>query len=217
VTAVVVALVFAAVSSAGGGPHDATTPQRFDDAGYWEKVFDDPERDAWQKPAALVRGLGVLPGMVVADLGAGTGYLSRHLSRAVGDEGTVLAVEVEPSLVAHLRTRAEREKTANVVPVLGSPDNPRLPAKGVDLILVLDTYHHVNDRLTYFRAIRSALRPGGRLAIVDWQKHDLPVGPPADHKLAREVVVQEMEASGWTLADEPNLLPYQYVLVFRPR
>jgi ubiquinone/menaquinone biosynthesis C-methylase UbiE len=212
----VVAAIAATVSIAGAGPHDATATHRFDDVPYWEKVLDDPARDAWQKPEALVRGLGIEPGMVVADLGAGTGYLSRHLARAVGDDGTVLAVEVEPNLVAHLRTRAEREKTANVVPVLGSAANPRLPAGGVDLIVVVDTYHHVDDRLTYFRSLRRALRPGGRIAIVDWEKRDLPVGPPADHKLAREVVVKEMEAAGWTLAGEPDLLPYQYVLIFRP-
>jgi ubiquinone/menaquinone biosynthesis C-methylase UbiE len=211
-----IAILVAFLASAVAGPHDATSRRRFDDVEHWRSVFDDPKRDAWQKPEALVRGLAIAPGMAVADVGAGTGYLSRHLSRAVGDAGTVLAVEVEPKLVAHLRTRAEQEKTANVVPVLGSTDDPRLPAKGVDLILILDTYHHIDDRLTYFRRIQRALRPGGRVAIVDWEKRDLPVGPEAEHKLAREHVVSEMEQAGWRLVEEPDVLPYQYVLVFRP-
>lgn len=214
--AVTVALAVATLATALAGPHDATNRRRFDDVEYWRSVFDDPKRDAWQKPEALVRGLGLAPGMVVADIGAGTGYLSRHLARAVGDDGTVLAVEVEPKLVAHIRKRAEKEKTANVVPVLGSTDDPRLPAKGVDLILILDTYHHIDDRLSYCRRLQRALRPGGRVAIVDWHKRDLPVGPEADHKLSREHVLGEMEAAGWRLVEEPDLLPYQYVLVFRP-
>ena len=153
--------------------------------------------------------------MVVADLGAGTGYLSHHLANAVGAGGTVLVVETEPNLVVHLRKRAEEERTPNVVPILASTDNPRLPAGGVDLVIVLDTYHHVDDRIAYFRALHRALRPDGRIAIVDWHKRELPVGPPPDHKLAREQVVEEMRAAGWSVAQELDLLPYQYVLVFR--
>src|SRR6185436_19501975 len=88
---------------------DATTHRSFDDVEHWRKVFDDPARDQWQKPRELVKALGVRPGMVVADLGAGTGYLSHHLADAVGADGTVLVVETEPNLVVHLRKRAEEE------------------------------------------------------------------------------------------------------------
>jgi predicted methyltransferase len=193
---------------------DATSHRSFADVEQWKKVFDDPARDAWQKPAEVVRALELRPGMCVADLGAGTGYFSRHLAAAVGPEGTVFAVDPEPSMVAHLRARAEREHTPNVVPILASLDNPRLPAGGSDVILVVDTYHHIDSRLVYFRALRRALRAGGRVAIIDWQKRDLPVGPPMDHKLAREQVVEEMEAAGYRFAAEPDVLPYQYFLVF---
>ena len=213
--AVVAAVTLARLAVAG--PHDATTRQSFADVEHWQRVFDDPERDRWQKPEALVAALGVRPGMIVADVGAGTGYLSHHLAAAVGGAGTVFAVEVEPKLVVHLRDRAEREKTANVVPVLGSTDDPRLPTAGIDLVVFLDTYHHVDDRVAYFRALRRVLKPAGRLAVVDWQKRDLPVGPPPEHKIAREQVLEEMAAAGWTVADEPDVLPYQYVLVFRLR
>lgn len=212
-------LALAACPAPAGGrrAHDATAHQSFADVEQWSRVFDDPARDAWQKPVELVAALGLAPGMTVADLGAGTGYLSRHLAAAVGSEGTVLAVEPEPNMVTHLRTRAERERTPNVVPILASPDNPRLPARACDVVLVVDTYHHIDDRLVYFRALSRALKPGGRVAIVDWQKQPLPVGPPPDHKLAREQVLEEMRAAGWGLVAEPAILPYQYFLIFRPR
>jgi ubiquinone/menaquinone biosynthesis C-methylase UbiE len=193
---------------------DATSHHDFADVAYWSSVFDDPARDAWQKPDELVAALGVARGDVVADLGAGTGYLSRRLAAAVGPDGTVLAVETEPNLVVHLRERAEREKTPNVVPVLASAADPRLPVGLVDLILVVDTYHHFDDRRAYLRALRRFLRPSGRVAIVDWQKRELPVGPPMEHKLSRQQVLDEMRASGYRLAAEHTILPYQYFLVF---
>ncbi len=197
--------------------HDATSHHSFADVEQWSTVFDDPSRDAWQKPAEVVAALGLHPGMTVADLGAGTGYFSRHLSAAVGPEGTVLAADTEPNMVARLRERAEAERTVNVVPILASADNPRLPAHATDLVLIVDTFHHIDDRLTYLRGLRRCLRPGGRVAVIDWQKRALPVGPPLEHKLAREQVVEEMKAAGYALVGEPGLLPYQYFLVFRPR
>jgi len=195
---------------------DATARHSFEDVEHWVEVFDDPERDAWQKPEELVAALRLRPGASVADLGAGTGYLSRHLSRAVGPEGTVLAVDTEPALVAHLRARSERESTRNVTPILASANDPRLPKASVDLVLVLDTYHHIDDRIAYARGLTRALRPGGRVAIVDWEKRELPVGPDMAHKLARERVVAEMAEAGYELTEEPKVLPYQYLLVFRP-
>ena len=215
VVALVLTLASACALRAEAPPSDdATSHHDFADVAYWSSVFDDPARDTWQKPGELVAALGLERGDVVADLGAGTGYLSRRLAAAVGPEGTVLAVETEPNLVAHLRARAEGEHTPNVVPVLASPGDPRLPVGLVDLILVVDTYHHLDDRRTYLRALRRFLRPSGRVAIVDWQKRELPVGPPMDHKLAREQVLEEMRASGYRLAAEHTVLPYQYFLVF---
>jgi ubiquinone/menaquinone biosynthesis C-methylase UbiE len=211
------AIAVAATSILAASPHDATSHRRFDDPAYWSKVFDDPARDAWQKPRELVEALHLRPGQRVADLGAGTGYFSRVLSAAVGADGTVFAVELEPNLVAHLRDRAEREGTRNVVPVLASADDPRLPAGLLDVVLIVDTYHHVDDRIVFFRNLRRALRPAGRVAIVDWQKRPLPVGPEMDHKLARETVVDEMTEAGYRVVDEPSILPYQYFLVFAAR
>jgi predicted methyltransferase len=214
--------VLRAVAGSAAAPTPAATPSdratafhSFADVGYWSKVFDDPARDAWQKPRELVAALGLQPGQRVADLGAGTGYFSRYLADAVGADGTVFAVEVEPTLVVHLRERAEQEGRANVVPVLASTDNPRLPVAGVDLILVADTYHHLDHRTRYLPQLRRALRPGGRVAIVDWKPGQLPEGPPPDHKLPPEQVVAEMRGAGFMLTDTPDLLPYHYVLLFK--
>jgi ubiquinone/menaquinone biosynthesis C-methylase UbiE len=195
----------------------ATSHHSFENVAQWTKVFDDPARDKWQMPQALVEALQLRSGMRVADLGAGTGYFSRYLATAVGSEGTVFAVDTEPNLVAHLRDRAEQEHMSNVVPILASPDNPRLPAASIDVVLVVDTYHHIDGRRDYFHRLQRSLAPNGRVAIVDWQQRDLRIGPPAGHKLAREKVVEEMTAAGYALVEEPAVLPYQYFLIFQPR
>jgi FkbM family methyltransferase len=196
---------------------DATSRQSFEDVPHWKAVFDDPARDTWQQPEKVVQALGIRHGMVVADLGAGTGYFSRHLARAVGSRGSVLAVDTEPRMVAQLRARAEQEQTKNVIPILASADNPRLPTAGVDVVLVVDTYHHLDDRVRYFRTLRDALRRGGRVVVIDWQRRELPVGPPLEHKLARKRVLREMDAAGYAVVAEPAFLPYQYFIVFEPR
>jgi ubiquinone/menaquinone biosynthesis C-methylase UbiE len=207
-----------APSGGSASPDDeATSHHSFENVAQWTKVFDDPARDDWQKPQLLVEALKLRSGMRVADLGAGTGYFSGYLSKSVGSEGTVFAVDTEPNLVVHLRERAEHENTPNVVPILASPDNPRLPAASVDVVLIVDTYHHVDGRRDYFRRLQRSLTHDGRVAIVDWHKRDLPVGPPPSHKLAREQVLEEMAAAGYVLVEEPPVLPYQYFLIFRPR
>ena len=208
------ALVLAVAARAAAGLHDATVHHAFDDAAYWSSVFDDPARDAWQRPDEIVRALDLRTGAWVADLGAGTGYFSRRLATAVGAGGVVFAVEIEPNLVAHLRERAERERTPNVIPLLASTSNPRLPPASCDAVLIVDTYHHIDDRLAYMRSLRRVLRPTGRVAIVDWEKRPLPVGPEMEHKLDRAVVVDEMTRSGFRLVAEPHVLPYQYLLIF---
>jgi ubiquinone/menaquinone biosynthesis C-methylase UbiE len=211
-----VLLATSATAAEPRGPHDATARHSFADVAHWASVFDDPKRDGWQKPDEVVRALALRPGMAVADLGAGTGYFMGRLSRAVAPGGTVFALEPEPNLVVHLRGRAEKEGLDNVVPVLASMDDARLPIAGVDVLLVVDTYHHIDDRPAYFRRVRRMLRGAGRVAIIDWQKRETPAGPPPEHRLAREHVVAEMTAAGYRLVHEPDFLPYQYFLVFAP-
>jgi ubiquinone/menaquinone biosynthesis C-methylase UbiE len=195
---------------------NATVHHPFTDPEQWAKVFDDPGRDEWQKPAEVVKALGVVPGMIAADLGAGTGYFMAALSKATGPGGVVLEVDTEPEMVGYLAKRARKETLLNVVPVLALEDEPFLPKGRVDRVLIVDTYHHIDDRRAYFSRMRQALAPGGRVAVVDFQKRPLPVGPPPEHKLEREVVVDEMQQAGFALASEPTFLPYQYFLIFAP-
>ena len=198
------------------GGHDATIHHSFEDAEHWARVFDDPARDAWQKPDAVFDALGVKTGAWVADLGSATGYFAVRLARRVGPAGKVYGVDVEPSLAAYLRDRAAREGLANVEAVLAAPDDPRLPDRSVDFVLVVDTWHHIDARLAYLDRLRRTLRPGGRVAIVDFKKGDIPVGPPPEHRLPREAVVEEFAKGGWGLVAESDILPYQFILVFAP-
>jgi len=175
--------------------------------------LEDPARDAYQKPEEVIRALGLDPKAVVADVGCGPGYFTLRLARAV-PQGLVLAVDVEPRQLDRLRQRLHAEGATNVVPVLASVDDPYLPPARFDLILVVDTYHHFEDRREYLAKLGRALEPGGRLVIIDYFKRELPVGPPVEHKIAREEVLKEVEAAGFKLIDEPSFLPYQYFLIF---
>jgi len=197
------------------GPGRATSHRSFADVEQWKAVFDDPKRDEWQKPGEVIRALRIKEGQRVADLGAGTGYFLPHLSRAVGAIGVVYAVEVEPTLVAHLRQRAEEGGFPQVVPVLASKDNPRLPTGQLDLVLIVDTFHHIDHRAAYLANLKRALAPLGRVAVIDWRKEPLPEGPAPEHKLPPAQVVAEVTAAGFELVESPDFLAYQYVLVFR--
>ena len=188
--------------------------RRFDDAEKWAKEFDDPERDAWQKPEEVLDALHVQPTSLVADIGAGTGYFSVRIAKRVPD-GKIFAADVEPDMVRHLGARAEREHLANLTPVQARADAANLP-EPVDLVLVVDTYHHIDDRTRYFAALLSSLRPGGRLVIIDFRA-DAPNGPPAKHRIAPERVTQELAAAGYAPAGTIEFLPRQYGLIFKKR
>jgi predicted methyltransferase len=198
-----VLLLFAACAAA---QHD------FRDATKWAQVFDDPRRDEWQKPNQVIGALGLAPDATVADIGAGTGYFALRLSPAV-PKGRVYAVDVETEMVKYLALRAAARGLANVIAVRGAPDDPRLPGK-VDLVLLVDTYHHIEDREFYFSKLRGMLKPAGRLAVIDF-KADSPEGPPADARIAPEIVKAELDRAGFLVAEEHTFLPYQYFLVFR--
>jgi cyclopropane fatty-acyl-phospholipid synthase-like methyltransferase len=205
------ALAFVASFAAAQTPH--THQHTFRDAEKWAHVFDDPERDAWQKPHEVIQALALQPQARVVDLGAGTGYFAARLANMLPG-GRVYAVDIEPDMVRYLESRAKREGLRNVIALKGEPDDPRLPEK-VDLILVVDVYHHIETRSDYFRRLRAALRPGGRVAIIDF-KLDSPQGPPRAARVAPEAVIAEMKAAGYAVADEHDFLPYQYFLVFAP-
>lgn len=176
------------------------------------KAFDDPARDAWQMPARVIETLGLAPSASVADIGAGTGYFSVRLAKAV-PSGTVYAVDVEASMLDHIRKRAMAEHISNITTVQATPDSPRLP-KPVNTILIVDTYHHIPSRAAYFRALKSSLLPGGRIAIVDFKKES-PEGPPPQFRFTPDQIIGEMKQAGFTLDARHDFLPRQLFLVFK--
>lgn len=175
----------------GGGMHHG-----FKNAEDWVKVFDDPARDAWQEPERVVAVLALTPAMTVADIGAGTGYFTVRIARAV-PQGQVIATDLEPDMVRYLGERAQRESLANIRAVVTPADDPQLAPNSVDRILVADVWHHVDGRPAYARKLAAALKPGGQLVIVDF-KLDAKRGPPAKFRLAPEAVIAELAGAGLT-------------------
>lgn len=193
--------------------HHGAMPHRFEHAEEWAARFDDPSRDAWQQPDKVIEALALPPDAKVADIGSGTGYFAVRLARAV-PQGHVYGADVEPDMARYLGERAKREGLSNVTPVISSPDDAKLP-EPVDLVLVVDTFHHIEHREDYFRRLKASLTPRGRLAIIDFRKGQ-PMGPPDAHKLAPEQVRAELEAAGWRFSGEHGFLPNQYFLLFQP-
>jgi SAM-dependent methyltransferase len=185
----------------------------FHDADKWSKVLDDPERDAWQKPHEVIVALALAPDASVADIGSGTGYFAVRLAHRVS-KGRVFGVDTEPDMVKHLAERAKREGLSNLVSLAGAPDDPRLPEK-VDLVLLVNVYHHITARERYFRNLQGSLKPGGRIAIIDFRM-GAPMGPPRRERISAERVRAELGRAGYALVDEHGFLPNQHFLVFRP-
>lgn len=190
-------------------PH--THQHSFGNAAKWAKVFDDPQRDAWQKPHEVIGALALKPDAVVADIGAGTGYFAARFAHMV-PRGRVYAIDTEPDMVKHLAERAKREGLTNLTAVKGEPADARIPAPA-DLIIMVDVFHHVENRERYFAKLRESLKAGGRVAIIDFRM-DSPEGPPRAARIAPEQVKAELARAGYTLVGEHGFLPRQYFLVF---
>ncbi len=184
---------------------------RFDNPKQLAKRFDDPARDAWQQPDRVIEALGLKRGQAVADIGAGTGYFTVRLAKSEAAP-KVYAVDIEPSMVSYLSERAAQEKLNNVVAVQAAADTPNLP-EPVDLVLIVDTFHHIGGREAYFRKLAKSLKPGGRVAIVDFRP-DSPEGPPPEFRFTPEQIKAEMSKAGYTLAAQYDFLPRQHFLVF---
>jgi SAM-dependent methyltransferase len=190
----------------------ATHRHSFGGAEQWAHVFDDPKRDAWQKPHEVIQALALKPDAVVADIGSGTGYFAVRFANMV-PKGRVYGVDIEPDMVKYLAERARREKRDNVTAIAGAPDDPHLPEKA-DLVLMVDVFHHIDDRERYFSKLRASLKPGGRIAIIDFRLES-PDGPPQAARISPDRVVTELKRAGLTLVKEHGFLPNQYFLVFR--
>jgi ubiquinone/menaquinone biosynthesis C-methylase UbiE len=198
--------------AAAQAPH--THQHSFSGAEQWAHVFDDPKRDAWQKPHEVIQALSLKPDAVIADVGAGTGYFAVRLANMVPN-GRVYGVDVEPDMVKYLAERAKREKRANLVALAGTRDDPRLPEKA-DLVLLVDVYHHIDERERYFRNLRASLKLGGRVAVIDFRMES-PEGPPRAARIEPQRVIEELDRAGYRVAKQHDFLPHQYFLVFQPR
>jgi predicted methyltransferase len=193
------------------GNHQPGFHHRFEKAEEWAKIFDDPSRDEWQRPDDVVRLLALSPGMTVADIGAGTGYFLGRLSRAVGAEGRVLGLDVEPDMVVHMKSRAEREQLANVEPRLVEPADPKLERGTIDRVLIVDTWHHIDHRSKYAATLKDSLKSGGAIYVVDYTL-EAPRGPPKEHRLSAEKVIAELAEAGLVAEVLNEELPDQYVV-----
>ena len=180
-------------------------------------ALEDPKRDAYQKPHEVVHALGIKPGEVIADIGAGSGYFTFHLARHVGDKGKVYAVDVSPEMVLHVNRRICEQKVTNVVSLLADPDNPLLSDRSVNRFFFSESWHHIENQAKYLSLMKRMLKPGGEVVMIDFHKKELPVGPPMQMRIAREDLIKQMESSGYRLTKEHSFLPYQYFLVFVPR
>jgi ubiquinone/menaquinone biosynthesis C-methylase UbiE len=191
--------------------HPDPLGHRFEHADQWTAQFDDPKRDAWQKPDEVVAVLELKPGMTVADIGAGTGYFEARLSKAVGDSGKVVAVDLEADMVRYLRERAAREKTPNVEARQSTTDDPSLVPASVDRILIVDTWHHIAEREAYAKKLAAALKPGGAVFVVDFTQ-ETDKGPPKEHRVTLEQVKRELEAGGLNASVVEESLPDQFIV-----
>jgi ubiquinone/menaquinone biosynthesis C-methylase UbiE len=180
------------------------------------KALEDPARDAYQKPHEVIEALAINPGEIVADIGSGSGYFTLRMARHVGEKGHVYGVDVNADMIRHLNERIRDAGVLNVSTILARPDDPLLP-QPVDRFIIVDVWHHVDDQPRYLEMMKKHLRPGGQVVMIDFHKRDLPVGPPLAMKIAREDLIAQMTAHGFTLAREHTFLPYQYFLVFEPR
>jgi SAM-dependent methyltransferase len=201
--------------ASASGSHAPGAPgmhKDFSDASTFAQHFDDPARDAWQRPDEVIQHLNITPGSRVVDLGAGTGYFLSRLSAAVGSKGEVLALDVEPNMVRYIEARVRREELPNVVGRVVAADDPGLAPGSVARVLIVDTWHHIDGREGYARKLLRALEPGGEIWVVDFTLES-ELGPPPRHRVPPEQAVRELEAGGLhaeVFRDEQ--LPDQYMV-----
>jgi arsenite methyltransferase len=172
-------------------------------------------RDEWQQPETVIRSLGIGSGDHVADLGSGSGYFTFRLAKTVGPAGKVYAVDIDRGLNDALASRSQAEAIGNIEVILAKPDDPLLPPGAVDLIFTSNTYHHIENRARYFANARKYLRPGGRVAIIDFNSNDW-LASLGGHYTSGDTIKQEMLQAGYTVQEEFNFVERQSFIVFAP-
>jgi len=197
---------------------ESSLPQHYDNKQEVLADLEDPRRDGWARPDEVVAALPLDdPKMVVADVGAGSGYFSRRIAGRI-PAGKVIAVDVDADFVDHVKTHRDAWGTPNVEPRLAMYENALLPADSVDLVFVSNTYAYIRDRDAYFTGIQHALHPGGKLVIIDFRPDadlsGVDNAPKPAQRVARDDVVRQIEGLGFALDHEETFLPHQYYLVF---
>lgn len=178
-------------------------------------AYEGISRDDWQKPERVIEALNIRPGHQVADLGAGSGYFTFRLADRVGPNGKVYAIDVDPDMTDYLSEQARATGSDNVQVVLTEPDAPSLPESGVDLVFACNVYHHIEDPRGYFAKVKTRLRPGGRLAIIDFSGEGW-LESWSGHATEAGTVKADLEVAGYRLEQELEFLPKQIFLIFTP-
>lgn len=179
-------------------------------------ILEGPDRDAWQMPDEVMDALGIADGATVADLGAGGGWFTVRLARRVGPSGRVYAQDIQPQMIESISRRVNREGITNVSTVLGTADDPRLPG-ALDAVLIVGTYPEISDPVTLLRRVAAALKPEGRIGIVDFTLEGGGPGPPLEERIEPAEVIANAGRAGLRLLAHERFLRYQYLLVFTPR
>jgi ubiquinone/menaquinone biosynthesis C-methylase UbiE len=216
VAALVVAVLVAAVAAQGRHPVSGRTiaPVMGVGGAGW---LDRPERDQEEDTSRAVESLDLRPGMVVADIGAGSGYYTVRMANKVGPSGKVYATDIQQGMLDLLTRRVTRERLTQVVPVLGTADDPRLPPGVLDLALMVDVYHELSAPQAFIRRLRESLKPDGRLVLIEYRKEDPRVPIREEHKMSVAQVRQELAADGFTIEKVIDVLPWQHVIVLQSR
>ena len=178
-------------------------------------AYEGFKRDDWQQPQKVIETLALRPGALVADLGSGSGYFTFRLAAAVGPQGKVYAVDIDREMNDLVARAAKEKNTGNVEVILARPDDPLLPASGVDLLFTVNTYHHFENRVAYFMRLKKYLRPGGRIAVIDFDRRAWFEGM-WKHYTPAEFIKREMEQAGYDLQRELDFLDRQSFLIFAP-
>jgi ubiquinone/menaquinone biosynthesis C-methylase UbiE len=178
-------------------------------------AYEGLSRDEWQQPERVIQSLQIRPGDSIADVGAGSGYFTFLLAQAVGPGGTVYAVDIDKDMTDLVAKKAKEHGAKNVEVILAKPDDSLLPEGSVDLVFTSNTYHHIENRVAYFAGLRKALRPGGRLAIIEFDRRSWLSGL-FKHYTPSEFIKREMEQAGYRLVREFDFLDRQSFLLFVP-
>jgi SAM-dependent methyltransferase len=178
-------------------------------------LLEGPDRELWQRPDQIMDALAIAEGSVVADLGAGSGWFTIRLARRVGPNGKVFAEDIQPQMIEVIKRRVNRENLQRTVQVkLGKPNDPELPANALDAALIVDSYSEMEHPVELLRNVAHALKKDGRIGIVNFTKAGGGPGPPMEERVDEERVIREAGAAGLKLIGRPNMLRYQYMLVF---